>query len=146
MIHNDREYSEAIERLKAEKNRLAEQERVLVEMGLGTVEVKRALDPARSFHAQLREEVEDYEGLCRGEFQELHNLSGLGHLLVRARIARRVSQRALAARLEVDPSQVSRDERNEYRGITLERAIKVLDALGVKLVTRVKLDEERPAA
>jgi hypothetical protein len=30
-------------------------------------------------------------------------------------------------------------ERNEYFGITLERAIKVLDALNVKLHTRVEM-------
>ena len=35
----------------------------------------------------------------------------------------------------VHESQVSRDERNEYHGITLERASRVLDALGVTLVS-----------
>ena len=34
-------------------------------------------------------------------------------------------------------SQVSRDERNEYHGITVDRAIKILDTLGVKLQTSV---------
>jgi hypothetical protein len=35
---------------------------------------------------------------------------------------------------------VSRDERNEYFGITLERAEKVLDALKVHLRTKVEID------
>jgi hypothetical protein len=35
---------------------------------------------------------------------------------------------------------VSRDERNEYFGITLERAVKVLDALHVHLRTTVDPD------
>jgi ribosome-binding protein aMBF1 (putative translation factor) len=48
-----------------------------------------------------------------------------------------MSQRELAAKLEVHESQVSRDERNEYHGITVERAIKILDTLGVKLQTSV---------
>jgi ribosome-binding protein aMBF1 (putative translation factor) len=48
-----------------------------------------------------------------------------------------MSQRELAAKLEVHESQVSRDERNEYHGITVERVIKILDALGVKLQTSV---------
>ena len=42
-----------------------------------------------------------------------------------------------AAKLGVHESQVSRDERNEYHGITVERAIKILDTLGVKLQTSV---------
>ena len=60
---------------------------------------------------QLREEVESYERLKRGEFEDLDNLRGLGHLLLAARIAQGISQRELAKRLNVHESQVSRDER-----------------------------------
>ena len=92
-----------------------------------------------SFHLQFHEEVESYERLKRGEFDDLENLRGLGHLLISVRIAQGISQRELAKRLVVHESQVSRDERNEYFGITLERAIKVLDALNVKLHTKVEM-------
>jgi hypothetical protein len=74
------------------------------------------IDPMESFHLQLHEEVESYERLKRGEFPELDNLRGLGHLLIAVRIAQGVSQRELARRLGVHESQVSRDERNEYFG------------------------------
>jgi transcriptional regulator with XRE-family HTH domain len=90
----------------------------------------------------LKEEVESYERLKRGEFDELENLRGLGHLLIALRIAQGVSQRELARRLDVHESQVSRDERNEYFGITLERAIKILDALNVRLRTKVEVEPE----
>ena len=92
-----------------------------------------------SFHLQLQEEVASYERLKRGEFEELDNLRGLGHLLISVRIAQGVSQRELAKRLGVHETQVSRDERNEYFGITLERAVKILDALNVRLHTTVEL-------
>jgi transcriptional regulator with XRE-family HTH domain len=52
----------------------------------------------------------------------------------------------LAKRLNVHESQVSRDERNEYFGITLERAIRLLDALNVKLHTQVEIVPERETA
>jgi len=42
--------------------------------------------------------------------------------------------------MDADETAVSRDERNEYHGITVERAKKVLDALGVRLVTRVEVE------
>ena len=96
-----------------------------------------------SFHLQLEEEVESYEKLKRGEFEELENLHGLRSLLMALRIAQGVSQRELARRLNVHESQVSRDERNEYFGITLERAIKILDALNVKLRTRVEVESQQ---
>ena len=63
-------------------------------------------------------------------------------MLISARIAQGMSQRELARRLEVHESQVSRDERNEYFGITLERAVKILDALNVRLHTKVEVEPE----
>jgi DNA-binding XRE family transcriptional regulator len=87
----------------------------------------RVIDPIESFHLQLKEEVVSYERLKRGEFDELENLRGLGQMLISLRIAQGISQRDLAKRLGVHESQVSRDERNEYFGITLERAIRILD-------------------
>ena len=41
-------------------------------------------------------------------------------------------------------TQVSRDERNEYFGITLERAAKILDALHVRLRTQVAIEPLPP--
>jgi ribosome-binding protein aMBF1 (putative translation factor) len=140
MIRNESEYKEAVERLAEEKKRLTEHRARLKEASLSHEEIKRVIDPMESFHLQLREEVESYERLKRHEFDELDNLRGLGQLLIALRIARGISQRELAKRLGVHESQVSRDERNEYFGITLERAVKVLDALNVHLRTKVEID------
>lgn len=140
MIRNENEYKEAVARLDEEHSRLAEHRARLKDAGLADDEIKRVIDPMESFHLQLREEVESYERLKRREFDELVNLRGLGHLLISLRIAQGLSQRDLAKRLDVHESQVSRDERNEYFGITLERAIKVLDALNVRLLTQVDMD------
>jgi ribosome-binding protein aMBF1 (putative translation factor) len=137
MIRNEHEYHEAVTRLLAEAARLKEQEANLKQLGLGRAEIKRATDPVRSFHDQLREEIESYERLKRGEFDEIRNFEGLGRLLIALRIARGLSQRDLAERLEVHESQVSRDERNEYRGITVERANRILEALGAELTSAV---------
>ena len=138
MIRNEHEYREAVRRIGDEAQRLQQQEKKLVEMGLGPEEIKRAMDPMRSFHQQLSEEVESYERLKRGEFDELQNFHGVGQLLVALRIAEGLSQRELADRLGVHESQVSRDERNEYHGVTVERVQRVLDALGVEVRTIVE--------
>ena len=133
MIRNESEYREAVRRLDEEMKRLAAHRAKLGASGLSRAEVKRLMDPLRSFHLQLAEEVEAYERLRRGDLGELHNLHGLGRTLIALRIARGLSQRELAERLGVNESQVSRDERNEYHGITVDRASRVLDAFGVKL-------------
>jgi ribosome-binding protein aMBF1 (putative translation factor) len=143
MIRNETEYKEAVARLAEERKRLSEHRARLKETGLTDEEIKRVIDPMESFHLQLKEEVESYERLKRGEFEEIENLRGLGHLLISLRIAQGISQRELAKRLDVHESQVSRDERNEYFSITLERTVKILEALNVRLTTTVEVEPPR---
>jgi DNA-binding XRE family transcriptional regulator len=145
MIRNEAEYQEASQRLAEETLRFDEHRLRLKQSGLSDVEICRVIDPLESFHLQLKEEVDAYERLKRGEFEELDNLRGLGHLLISSRIAQGLSQRELARRLNVHESQISRDERNEYFGITLERAAKILDALGVRLRTQVAIEPLQPS-
>ena len=145
MIRNEAEYHEVARRLAEENRRFDEHRQRLYQSGLSDVEIRRVIDPLEIFHLQLKEEVEAYERLKRGEFEELDNLRGLGHLLITSRIAQGLSQRELARRLNVHESQISRDERNEYFGITLERAAKILDALGVRLRTQVGIEPLRPS-
>jgi ribosome-binding protein aMBF1 (putative translation factor) len=146
MIRNETEYQEASARLAEERSRLAEHRARLKEAGLGEDAIKRVIDPMESFHLQLKEEVESYERLKRGEFEELENFRGFGNLVISLRIAKGMSQRELAKRLNVHESQVSRDERNEYFGVTLERAMKILDALNVRLHTKVEIEPPREMA
>jgi DNA-directed RNA polymerase specialized sigma subunit len=133
MIRNEREYREAVRRLQEEQVRLQDHRERLQGSGLSEEEIKRVLDPLRSFHAQLQEEVQSYERLKRGDIAEITNLHGLGRTLIALRIAKGLSQRALAERLGVDESQVSRDERNEYHNVTVARAARILDALDVQM-------------
>lgn len=139
MIRNETEYKEAVARLNEEKRRLKEHRERLEKSGLSPDEIKRVIDPVESFYLQLQEEVSSYEGLKRGEFIQLENFSGLGNLLIALRISQNLSQRDLAKRLNVHETQVSRDERNEYFGITVDRAMKILDALGARLITKVEV-------
>jgi ribosome-binding protein aMBF1 (putative translation factor) len=146
MIRTETEYQEASARLAGERTRLADHRARLKKVGLAAAEIKRVIDPLKSFHLQLKQEGESHERLKRGEFDELENLRGLGHLLISIRITQGISQRELSKRLNVHESQVSRDERNEYFGITLERAIKILEALNVQLHTRVEIEPPRERA
>lgn len=138
MIRNEKEYREAVQRLDNEKERFAEHRSRLQKQGLDEQAMKNVMDPMESFHLQLQEEVASYERLKRGEFEELENLRGLGHLLISLRIACGLTQRELADRLDVHESQVSRDERNEYHGVSVDRVSNILEALGVQLRTTVE--------
>src|SRR5438105_3871232 len=108
MIRNEMEYQDALRRLQEGKSHLKAQEGELEKLGLPKAEVRRGIAPLRCFHDQLREEVQSYERLRRGDRKELANYRNLGQLLIALRIASGVSQRQLAERLDVHESQVSR--------------------------------------
>src|SRR2546428_7062818 len=138
MIRNETEYREAVGRVQQERERFAEHRRNLQAQGMSAEETDRIMEPLLSFHLQLVEEVEAYERLKRGDVGELRNLHGFGRLLIGLRIALGLTQRDLAERLGVHESQVSRDERNDYHGVTIERASRILDALGVNVKSTVE--------
>lgn len=138
MIKTDKEYRECLRRLEDDLDFLKKQRQLLVKEDLTAEEVERAMEPHLSFHEQLKDEVTWYERVKRREFDVVVDLSDLGRVLIALRIANGVSQRQLAERLGVDESQVSRDEKNEYHGITLERAQRIVDSLDEKLVTKVE--------
>ena len=141
MIRNDKEYRKSVEKVQAEEIRIQTMTDNLAGEGYTSEEIKRLIDPVISFHLQLKEEIMSYEKLKRGEFSELYNFRGFGHLLVSLRIAKGITQRELADKLGVNEAQISRDERNEYHNITIDRATKIIDVLGVSLCSTVQIHQ-----
>ncbi|ADC49349.1 hypothetical protein BpOF4_06445 [Alkalihalophilus pseudofirmus OF4] len=138
MIKTEPAYRKALEKLKEDKVFIEKQKKTLQEMGLTKEQVEKALQPSISFHEQLKEEVAYYERIKRGEFDTMINLHQLGKTLIAYRIYTGLSQQELAARLGVSPSQVSRDERNEYYGATLERLQQVMEAMRMVSKTEIQ--------
>lgn len=133
MIRTDTEYQDALKRLRQDQLVINTQRERLAAMELSSAEVARALEPAMAFHDQLREEVEIYERMRRGDIAPIESLMDIGRVLIGLRIARGLSQRQLAELMNVSESQVSRDERNDYHNITLERAQRIVRALHGKV-------------
>ena len=129
MIRTETEYQEALRRLE-QGHLVAEKQRVALHAaGLPPEAVDRAMEPLLSFQAQFAEEIEWYRGAREGRIPAIRDLTQLGRLLIALRIAHGVGQRELAERMGVSEAVVSRDERNEYHGVTVTRAQKIIDAL-----------------
>lgn len=137
MIKTESAYREAIEKLNQDKEFIEIEKKKFLEMGLDKEHIDLAIQPYVSFHEQLKEEVEYYERTKRGEFDTVINLRTLGRTLIAYRIYIGMSQQELAEKLGVSASQVSRDERNEYYGATLERIQQIMDALNMVSVTKI---------
>jgi predicted XRE-type DNA-binding protein len=138
MIKTDKEYRECLQKLDEDLEFIEQQRQFLAKNGLSKDEIETALEPNYSFHEQLKDETLWYERAKRGDFGVLENLADLGRALIALRIANDISQRALADLLGVNESQVSRDERNEYHGITVDRAQRIIDVLGATLRTTIE--------
>ena len=139
MLKNEAEYRRAVEEVTQQRGRLQQQTDRLRGEGLSDEQVRVAMEPLWAYHRQLAADIERYERIKRGEFDVLRNLERLGELLIAVRIYLGLTQAELAERLGVEPSVVRRDERNEYHGVTLERAAKILNVMGVELRTSVEV-------
>lgn len=137
MIKTEQAYKQAVEKLKQDKEFIKEQTEKFEEMGLEPEHIELAIQPYISFHEQLKEEVDYYERIKRGDFEPVINLKTIGKTLIAYRIYAGLSQQDLAERLNVSPSQVSRDERNEYYGATIERIQNVMEAMGMLSITKI---------
>lgn len=140
MIKTEKEYLESKNRLEQEYKTLEDHENKMKDAGLNKEQIKLAIDPLVSFTLLLREEVEEYEKLKRGQFDSFVNLSGLGRTLIALRIYKGMTQKDLAEKLGVLEPQISRDERNEYYGASIEKIQKVLNALNVTIKSEISPD------
>ncbi len=140
MIKTETAYKKSLEKLQEDKLFIRDQKKALEDMGLTEEQVVKALQPSITFHEQLKEEVVYYERIRRGEFEPIINLHNLGKSLIAYRIYVGLSQQELADRLGVSASQVSRDERNEYYGATLERIQEVMEAM--RMVAKTEIQSE----
>lgn len=103
--------------------------------------VQLEIDAVRSQAADLRAEMDEYDRLRSGEVSTLEagSLEELATLLIKARIARRWTQRQLADELGVAEQQIQRYESTDYRSASLARICDVAAALDVTITERASL-------
>ena len=130
MIRTESEYQIALKQIEQDRQTAALQRAALADKSLTAEEIERVMEPLTSFHLQRIEEAEWYERVRAGDLSPIHSLSAIGQVLIGLRIARNLTQKQLAKRLGVSEAVVSRDEKNEYHGVSVERAQRILEALG----------------
>jgi transcriptional regulator with XRE-family HTH domain len=90
------------------------------------------LEFARDIEREIREYLDVRDGRRRSF--SIASFDDLPAALVKARIARHMTQRALAESLDVAPQMVQRDEAGGYERATATRLADVIDAVGYELV------------
>ena len=90
-------------------------------------------DALRSQLGDLENELREYEAVKAGNFrmEELRIVAELPMALIKARIARGLSQKDLADRLGLKEQQIQRYEATEYTSASLARIREVVKALDI---------------
>ena len=143
MIANERQY-------KITNSALQKLERAVAELSAGTPLDPMATASAKALESEvevLRAQIAEYQYLRSGATSAfvVRSLSDLPRGLIRARIARGLSQRELAESLGLKEQQVQRYESSEYSGANVTRMLEVAAALGLDVPSTSDPCEESAA-
>lgn len=70
----------------------------------------------------------------------------IGRLLIKARLAAKISQKELADRLGIEEKLLQKYEDRDYQEVELVRVIEVMQALGIKISQAATLEVEAETA
>jgi DNA-binding Xre family transcriptional regulator len=140
MITNERQYAIT----KAQAARFRDALAAAVPQGMHPKALKAMREGAQSQLDELEQQLADYEALRAGKLStiEVDSLVGIGPALVKVRIARRLTHKALADRLHLAEQQIQRYEATGYAGVSIERLQAVADALNVRVSEVLTLEKE----
>lgn len=134
MMKTDKELEAAKKQLSKLKELYETQLAELKGKGLSEAQAKDSLSSSWTYAMQCQEEIDLYEKLKRGELPPAEEFSSRGKYFVAARIARGMTQRELAEKLGTKESAVSRDERNEYHGISMDKMDRLAAVLNLRVL------------
>ena len=138
MIKNERQYR--ITRAQVERFERTIKElrsRSQTESNVHPLIARAQEDAVSSQLEDLKREMREYESLKTSEFpiDELEVVSGLPLMLIKARIARGMSQRDLAERIGLKEQQIQRYEATDYASASLSRIREIVSGLSGKVDT-----------
>lgn len=138
-IRSDAMYTKHLNKVKEHNNFVEEERKRFKEMGLDEETSNLAIQPAVSLLESLKEDLQEYEQVKRGEFKKSYSYEELGNLLVAYRVYKGLTQAELGEKMNTSESQVSRDERNEYFGASVEKILKIIKALELDLEIKINI-------
>lgn len=139
MIKNERQYK--ITRAKADEVRveLAAVECVAAPEGVSSEMRALQVEALRGTLGDLEAELAEYDALHDATLIEATGIGEFPTALIRARIARGLTQRELAERVGLAEQAIQRYEAGDYAGVSFARLVEIADALGVTVHYDVRL-------
>lgn len=129
-ILNEQQFKSTLNKANELEKAIKDSEKKLKLKKMSKKDIELINSPLKSFLYDLKYEIKEYKELKKGKIpKELLSLNNIGKLLIALRISKGLTQKELALKLGTKQSHVSRNEVNEYHGISLSNMKKVLKAL-----------------
>ena len=133
MIKNKNELKSVQEKLNEFKIALHKLEEYKGESDPILIQMKK--DSLKSFIVEFEQEIKEYEDLKSGEicYVNLNSINNLHEVLIKTRLAYKMSQEELAKKVGTTQQQIQRWESGNYGTITWSKMLDLIDALGIKI-------------
>lgn len=139
MIKNEKQYN--ISKKKLNHLGVSLKEIKSLDNGKNNLKIKIQVDSLSTDIKTLRKEISEFEKLKAGKIRTItaHSIQELPELLIKARIARSMSQKDLAESLGMQEQQIQRYESNNYAGASLSKIEKIVEALDLVMEEKARL-------
>ena len=144
MIKSERQYWVTRSGVERFERLLSESEKSDTDDDVHPLIAKARRDASNSRLLDLKADLQEYESLKAGKFDMsgLMIVSDLPEMLIKARIARGMTQRDLAERIGLKEQQIQRYEATDYASASLSRIMDVVAGLVAGNVPSTLPDEE----
>lgn len=141
MIKNERQF-------KITKNQVRQFELILSKLttefqASGDLKLKMQIDALETDVSKLNAEVKEFERLKSGTVKIIsaNSFHDLPDVIIKARIARALTQKDLALKLGMKEQQIQRYETNNFASASFSILAKIVDALDITIEEKVRLNK-----
>jgi DNA-binding XRE family transcriptional regulator len=141
MIKNERQ-------LKITGNTLRKFESILAQLTTqyqfsADLKLKMQIDALETDVSKLKREIEEFEYLKSGAVKVIlaKSFHDLPNVIIKARIARALTQKDLALKLGMKEQQIQRYETNDFASASFAMMAKIVDALDITIEEKVRLNK-----
>lgn len=141
MIKNERQF-------KISKNQVRQFELILSKLttefqASGDLKLKMQIDALETDVSKLNAEIKEFERLKSGAVKVIsaNSFHDLPDVIIKARIARALTQKDLALKLGMKEQQIQRYETNNFASASFSILAKIVDALDITIEEKVRLNK-----
>lgn len=141
MIKNERQF-------KITKNQVRQFELILSKLttefqASGDLKLKMQIDALETDVSKLNAEIKEFERLKSGAVKVIsaNSFHDLPDVIIKARIARALTQKDLALKLGMKEQQIQRYETNNFASASFSILAKIVDALDITIEEKVRLNK-----